>query len=455
MANVHSVLKFGGSSVGSKEGIDHAVDRIEESLKEGPSAVVVSAARPPEVEGTTNRLVQLFRSALSGNHDSGALQRLMDMHASLMKDLELPEDGLNARSEELHSALGSVQPQQALDRLLPENKKALDRIQTWGEQTMYRTIFHPYLESRGIPSIAVDAGRLIRTDNTFGDARVDERQTYTAIQRVLTEHLRQGRVPVIPGFYGNDKDGNTVAFSRGGSDYTAALIAGGLQPNQLDICTDVDGVLQVDPRRISNNQYVNRFSYWEMLVYANRGASVVHRNAIAPLMKNGESSIPMRIVNTNTGVSNTTVSDASEYGMKAIGALTGQTFISIRGTNISDPGVLQDVATLFAQEGLAIDVLSSEIPTIEMTVDGEVPDRVIERLQHEFHSCNVHTNANTIVLVGNEIRRERAIFDTVLNATQQSHLAITDGPDSITTVVPEDVADDAIQQMYDVLLAKT
>lgn len=450
--NAHSVLKFGGSSVGTAESLHHVGDRIEEALQQGPTAAVASAARPPDTEGTTNRLLAIFNTALRRGHTVEQIDELMQMHYQLLTDLGLPTQALDERRARLENNVNDIKTQPSNARLSHGNASLRDQIQTWGEGTMYGTILHPYLEERGIPSVAVDSTSLIRTDRNFGDATVDEQTTYKQTAEVLDPYLIKGVVPIIPGFYGSSEHGYTVAFSRGGSDYTGALIAAGLQADHLDICTDRPGVMQVDPKRIPDTEYLKELSYWEMLVYAKRGASIVHKNAVDPIMGNGQPGIPMRVVDTATGHSETTVSDKATPGPKAIGIKDQQTFLSIRDSRMEDTGVLHSITKLLAEHELSIDVLSSETPTIEMTVDGEIPDNVRETLESRFHSVTIKNNSSIIVVVGHEVKKNRdAAMHLMLATIDDSHTR-TEGPDSMSVVVPDALSDDILRKLYTAIL---
>ncbi len=302
------VMKFGGTSLGCPEGIQASADRIEEAWKGGESVVVVASA----LSGITSALEKMTADIAlpgrvsgsegweEGEGSGGDPELLRKRHMELWDALRALGEAESARVEDavLRSRMeGLFQELRTLcSAALARGSwtpAARDRALATGE-TLSSHLLAAVLRLRGLPARQVDSGSLIRTDSTFGAARVDPARTEDQILEKLGGPGRTW-LPVVPGFSGADTRGRTTTLGRGTSDYTASLLAGALDARLVEIWTDVDGVYSQDPRRFPDPELLGRLDYGEARSLAAAGAKVLHPGALDPVE---EKAIPLRVRNT-------------------------------------------------------------------------------------------------------------------------------------------------------------
>jgi bifunctional aspartokinase / homoserine dehydrogenase 1 len=283
------VLKFGGTSVGSVERVREAASIIEAQPE--PRLVVVSAAG-----GVTNLLLEAANQAVAGDI-AGAratVELIIDKHFSILSGVALPSERKNTRAEllNLHEALHSaLDDLQAAGQLSPRDS---DRIVATGEMVM-SVLMAATLRSRGTPATHLFADRVLATDHRFGSARPDRNRTRELAEERVRPLLDSGQTVVMTGFIGVAPDGSITTLGRGGSDYSATLIAAALMADEVQIWTDVPGVLSADPRLVADARAVPQISFEEAQELAHFGARVLHPRTIRPAVA---LDIPVRILST-------------------------------------------------------------------------------------------------------------------------------------------------------------
>lgn len=282
------VFKFGGSSVADADSIKRMIAIVEKEAGAGGAlAVVVSA-----MGGVTDSLIAMARCAASGQDSYiGLVELLQGRHLAALASL-LPQPcqaaaiaGIAAEFYALTQLLHGVY-------LLKElSLRTLDLIMSFGERLSGQLIC--WAIAPVIPSaIFWDARELIKTDDTFGAARVLQAMSYA----LLSERWQKAQqLPVITGFIASSMTGETTTLGRGGSDYTAALVGAALGAEEIQIWTDVDGVMTADPRKVPRAFPLAQMSYKEALEISHFGAKVIHPPTIAPAL---QCAIPLRIKNT-------------------------------------------------------------------------------------------------------------------------------------------------------------
>jgi len=462
-----SVLKFGGTSVGTAEMVKCAANRVQQARNAGERVAVVVSAASPETKknGTTNRLNRLSEirwetgkpPTYTGEFEE-VHNKVLQTYADLLRGLGLSENLLDPHARDLERMLSASSLH---DCTLPNarggrEERADRRVMAWGEATM-APFFAQALRERGIDAEAIDPRRLIAMErNTQGrESGVLIHDTYERIERLLTGLLAQGKVPVFGGFFGADSCGNTMLHSRGGSDYSAALCAAALGADRLDICTDVPGILQGPPALIQNPAAVPQVSYRELLALALGGAQVVHPQAVSPVWGNGTDGsarrkpISMRIVETRTGQSDTIINDQVVPGLKSIASKGGFARLRITQPGMSDAtGVLRIIANHVATWN--VDALNTERSSIALTAENNRADGVVETLRRHLPHAIVETkpNCGSIVIVGHGIQRERRAINALMDASAGIRELITEGPDSFTIVVPESEREELVRSLH-------
>ncbi|MEM7550765.1 MAG: bifunctional aspartate kinase/homoserine dehydrogenase I [Bacteroidota bacterium] len=283
------VLKFGGTSVATPESLQLVKEIIKQRIDNGQLAVVVSA-----LGGVTNQLVECSEKARAGDLDyEKTLKELEDRHLSMCKELLT----LQAQSPTLSQVKIMLNDLEDVLRgvfLLKElSKRASDTILGFGER-LSSLIIWSFLNSESIDCELVDSGQLIQSEDHLGHPAVDFPETSKRIVR-YHEKNRDRAVLLFPGFISSDAEGKPTTLGRGGSDYTAAIIANSLNAESLEIWTDVNGVMTAHPKWVSRAKVISELLYEEAMELSHFGAKVIYPPTIQPVLKQD---IPIYIKNT-------------------------------------------------------------------------------------------------------------------------------------------------------------
>lgn len=323
------VMKFGGTSVGDAARVGQAAAIVE--AQPVPRAVVVSAA-----SGVTNLLLDAARAAaVEGDELVAKLaadirSKHHEIAAAIGDDQE--RAAALAALDQLHAALDDALADVACaGKLSPRDS---DRIVATGEKAM-SILLAAVLRSRGTPAIHVWADRVIATDDRHGHARPDRGQTRDLAAQEVRPHLDAGATIVLTGFIGRAPDGSITTLGRGGSDYSATLLGAALDADEVQIWTDVPGVLSADPRQVPDARVVPGISYDEAQELAHFGAKVLHPRTIRPAVSLG---IPVRILSTFAPEEPGTLvtREAPGSSVKAVTALTNLLLLTIDVPELED-----------------------------------------------------------------------------------------------------------------------
>lgn len=300
MPGINKVFKFGGASVKDAAAVRNLADIVSDRVGDNILLVVSAMGK------TTNLLEKILAEyrRCSGNPGPEAFQPLVDYHQGIMSELfPDPSHPVFGRVGELESELRSH-----LEELEPDYDRQYDRTVCYGE-LISTTIVSAYLESRGIPSIWLDARQLVVTDRVYRSAGVDWEETGRRI-RPLNAGYTPGSVYVVQGFIGGTADGaDSTTLGREGSDYTAAIFANCLDAEEVTIWKDVSGLLNADPKRFSDTVKIPRISYSEAIELAFYGATIIHPKTIKPLQNKN---IRLKVQSFLDPSSDPTVIDGSE-----------------------------------------------------------------------------------------------------------------------------------------------
>ncbi|MGC1243392.1 MAG: bifunctional aspartate kinase/homoserine dehydrogenase I [Chryseosolibacter sp.] len=331
------VLKFGGSSVATPARIRAVIEIIKPYLS-ADVAVVFSA-----FGGVTDELLEISKLALDGNANySQRADQLEKRHLDAVRELiSIQKQSsilaqVKIKMNELEDVLHGVY-------LVKERTpRTLDYIMSFGER-LSAFVIAEAIKDQGIAAEYLDARTLIRTDNQFGHAKVDFEQT----NKQIAGHFASRRpLQVITGFIGTADTGETTTLGRSGSDYTAAIFAAALQATDLEIWTDVDGMMTADPRLVKKAFTVPEMSYEEAMELSHFGAKVIFPATMQPAMIN---KIPIWIKNTfNPAFKGTVIHAQSTNGklIKGISSLNGVSLLNIQGSGLL--GVVGVSMRLFA-----------------------------------------------------------------------------------------------------------
>ena len=279
------VLKFGGSSVANAENIKKVATIVRSASANGKCVVVLSA-----LQGTTDTLITAGQLAERGDH--GFFEHIAAIktnHAEAVSSLfgdRVPAE-LEGFIEKAVSDLENIL--EGVLRVRELSGRTLDRVLSFGELVSSR-IVSAYLSQLGGDNEWIDSRLVIRTDQNYGFAAIDFDET----DRRVKENIN-GSISILPGFIASGPDGATTTLGRGGSDYTAAIVAAALDAESLEIWTDVSGMMTADPRFVRNVRQIPRINYREAMELSHFGAKVIYPPTIQPVMAKG---IPLWIKNT-------------------------------------------------------------------------------------------------------------------------------------------------------------
>lgn len=394
-----SVMKFGGTSVGSAEAIARAADILATASANGPVVGIVSA-----MSGVTNGLIDTARRAETGDEAAAdeMAESLRTRHAEVIEALVSDP----ARRENLNTALASLinevtnlcRGTALLHELTP---RAFDAICGAGERFTARVVAAT-LNERGVRAEAIEATELIVTEDQFGGAEPLAEPTAIKTQARLLPLLENGTVPIVTGYIGATEEGVLTTLGRGGSDYSATILGGALKAQEVVIWTDVDGVMSADPRLVSDARLLQNISYSEAAEMAHFGAKVLHPKTLRPVAELG---IPVSIKNSfapeHTGTKITSAGHPTASGVKAIAAIQDVSLVTVGGRGMV--GLVGMAAKTFAAVAearanvLLISQSSSENDICFILTKTEA-DKAVKALRRTFADNLRHHEVEHIVV---------------------------------------------------------
>jgi len=409
------VMKFGGTSVGTADNIKRVIDIIRSAAAEGPCAVVLSA-----MQGTTDQLIKAGRIAERG--DDGYIEiisNIREKHTETIQALFSQEpnprilDFVEATVHELESLCEGV-------RLVRElSAKTLDRILSFGELVSSR-IVAAKLEAEGLDNEWKDSRLLICTDSNHGSAAVDFIET----GHRLIEHFDNSsqKLHILPGFIAADAGGYTTTLGRGGSDYTASIIAAAVDADVLEIWTDVSGMMTADPRFVPNVREIAHITYREAMELSHFGAKVIYPPTIQPVMSKG---IPLRIKNTFSPDDHGTLieaeSEAAAEMVRGITSIDSITVLNLEGSGmVGIPGFSKRLfdALSRAQINVILITQSSSEHSICVAIEERFAEKAKQAVDSEFESeinvgkiepLKVESGFSILALVGDRMKEHTGV----------------------------------------------
>ena len=475
------VMKFGGTSVGTTDSIGSVAQIVACAVeKQAARALAASDGEPGEdspgvmvvvsaMSGVTNTLIDAAQTAAAGDETPyrDARSQLLVRHQVVAG--QLIEDGVE------RAALGRL-----FDNRLREFERLCRSITVLGELTqrgldvvcgvgerLSAPLLAAVLRARGVKAQFVDAGELIITDDQYGSANPLMGPTVARCRDRLLPMLQSGVVPVVTGFVGATENGVPTTLGRGGSDYSAAVLGAALDAAEIQVWTDVDGVMTADPRIVANARSMAELSYEEVAELAYYGAKVLHPKTVTPAV---DRKIPLRVLNTfNPGHPGTRIVERTRelrHGVKAITAVRGLRLITISGRGmIGVPGIAARTFDAVARQRANVLMISqgSSEQSICFVVPESEGEAVIAALkeafarelaQHMIEEINSQPDIVIVAVIGAGMKGTPGIAARVfsaLGAQGINVIAIAQGSSeaNISLVVLQAAADDAIRAIHD------
>lgn len=374
------ILKFGGSSVGTPERIRSVIDIVLEQLRTEPAGVVVSA-----FQGITDLLIETANRAAQGQpeymqHVDHITKRHRDAVTSLISQKRQGSvlGAIGARIQEMEDVLHGIYLVKEL------SARTLDFIMSFGE-LLSAYIISESFRDRGNDAEFLDARQVIRTDMYFGAARVDFENTNQRIREYFAGHPR---LQIITGFIGGTSHQETTTLGRGGSDYTAAIFGAALAASEIEIWTDVNGVMTADPRRVGRAFPIESMSYEEAMEMSHFGARIIHPPTMQPARA---LRIPLRIKNTFEpyfrGTLITDRSQPGEFVIKGLSSIPHVSLLTVQGSGmIGIAGISNRLFGALGSKGISVILITqaSSEHSICVAVDPKSADEAKRSIEEEF-----------------------------------------------------------------------
>ncbi len=453
------VLKFGGTSVGTVESLLN-VKNIVESIGE-PAVIVVSA-----LGGLTDRLIATARKAELREAWKEEWEAMVGRHMHIIDNVVRPEcrEQVRVKVSELLDELARTY--EGIHLLGQLSEQTLDRVVSFGERM-----------SAPIVAGMIEGARLhyspdfIKTEKWFERNIADAALT----EKLIAEEFPREEVrrEVCGGFISSDRDTGVITnLGRGGSDYTAALIAATLDADVLDIWTDVDGFMTTDPRIVASARVIPEMSFVESMELCSFGAKVIYPPTIYPVF---HKNIPIRILNTfNPSAPGTFISDHPGSGnggsVRGISAIKQMALITLTGAVCANvPVVTSRAFNALARQGISLLLLSqgNMEGRFSFTVAGKDADKALKALNEEFAPDLLSGRLDSIAglpdlaivaLVGDDIRMTKGIGARVANTLLRGGINVLAGSEgssktTVSVVIEEERASDAIRLLHDLFFS--
>ena len=445
------VMKFGGTSVEDAAAMLRTARIVAGRRAKGLGPVVVVSA----MSKVTDQLLACAAAASSGRGDREAAlditSRLRSRHLQTAAELTTGER-LAALTQDITRAFDSLDELVCGIAILRElTPRTADLIVSYGER-LSSVIVTAAFAAQGLPGTHVDARDIILPDDHFGKATPNEAAIAQALETGVLPLVNRGEIPVMGGFIGSH-DGVTTTLGRGGSDYTGALVGGGLHAGAIEIWTDVDGIMTTAPRICPDALRVKTISFEEAAELAYFGAKVLHPATILPAV---QKNIPVWVLNSrnaeNEGTVITAVPPPCGSPFKSIAVKKRLTLIDIVASRmLLAHGFLKLVFDVFDKHGCAIDMVSTSEVSISVTVDSREALPAISADLSKIADVKFEGSKALVCLVGEDIRGHAGVAGQVFTAVSHINVRmISQGASEINMsfMINEDDVEDAVRALH-------
>jgi aspartate kinase len=444
------VMKFGGTSVADADAIARLVSTVREqqTAAGAPPVVVVSA-----LAKVTDKLIAVARMAEAGQGEEAAaeLRGLSMRHAAVAGAVtDASRAAVCAAIErEFDESIAIVHALAVLQEVSP---RSLDAVLAVGEVVSSRIVAAACAD-HGLPSRWLDAREILVTDSEHNAAAPDLSATGERVRARLAPILNEGLIPVAGGFIGSTAHGVTTTLGRGGSDYSAAIFGAALDVDEIQIWTDVDGMLTADPRIVSQPRVVPQLSFAEASELAYFGAKVLHPSTILPAVARN---IPVRILNSRRPAApGTLITSAGGDGRRltAIACKRDVTVIDITSTRmLMAHGFLRRLFEVFERMKTPVDVVTTSEVSVSVTVDDTRRlDAIVDNLRN-FAEVSCEPEMAIVCIVGEMLRSDSRLFGRAIMALEDIPLRLVSqaaGRRNITFVIRDADVPQAMMRLHE------
>ncbi len=449
------VMKFGGTSVEDAAALRRACEIISRETHRPPLVVLSACA------GVTNTLLAIAHMASKGEGEDAlnSLDGLKKRHTDIARELLsqrhlLAKDELDQQFNELDQSVRQLAAVRATELRL------LDQFASFGERWSSLLIAHS-LKERGMNAEWIDARTVMVTNDDFTRAIPIMESIADEAKRRLLPLLQRGAIVVTQGFVGATSEGVTTTIGRGGSDYTAAILGSVLNVDEIQIWTDVDGILTADPSLIPTANLIKEMSFDEASELAYFGAKVLHPSTILPAMKHN---IPVRVLNSKRVCGSGTLiiaqsGQSSDCTVKSIAYKEGITLITVRSSRmLMAHGFLAKVFEVFEFYGKSIDVVATSEVGVSLTIDDASRLEEIVQALRVFAEVRFEKERAVLCVVGENMKYTKGIAGRVFQALGRAGVnieLISHGGSEInlTFVIREGEIESAVRSLHEEFFA--
>jgi aspartate kinase len=406
------VMKFGGSSVESAAAIERVASIVKARVDRKPVVVVSAMGK------TTNKLLAIAQTAIEGKRDEyiRQLHDLRDFHsreARLVVPLSQRADLDRTLDEHFNELTELVKGIAVLSELTP---RSIDAISSYGERLSSYIVTLAF-QHFGLPATHVDSRRVIVTDHRHTQAAPLYHETYQRLAATIPPLLND-KVVVMGGFIGSTLEGVTSTLGRGGSDFTASIVGAGINAEEIQIWTDVDGMLTADPTILPGGHRVKIISFAEAAELAYFGAKVLHPSTVIPAV---ERNIPVLILNSRRpDISGTRIVSETVHcsnAVKSIACKRRIVLVNIHSTRmLMAHGFLRRIFEVFDRHETPVDMVATSEVSVSLTIENTAAMKQICEELSEFSEVTMETGQAIVCLVGENIRYTPGVAAKVFNA---------------------------------------
>jgi aspartate kinase len=444
------VIKFGGTSVGDADRVANAIDIVAERRHRKPIVVVSALA------GVTNELVAASEAARAGDVDkvTSIIAAVRQRHEDVaLRLVQHKSDFLEAFIRQLDKQIEQIQTILRGIALLGEiTDRARDKVMSIGEK-LSSVLFAYSMMMRALPGEHVESEEVVWTNDVFGGATPLMDLTTAAAQKALAPLLERNRVPVMGGFIGRTRGGATTTLGRNGSDYSAAIVAAAVGADEVQIWTDVDGLLTCDPRLVPDARVIDRLSFDEAAELAWFGAKL-HPRTLEPAV---QANIPVRVLNTQNPASPGTLItrdiDAAAIGPRSIARKKGITVVHMTSNKmLGAHGFLARLFAVFQELAISVDLIATSEVSVSVTVEEKHDlDRLKSKLGDLAEGVEMIDDQCIIAIVGTNLLADSMVAARVFEAMRgipMKMVSLGRSGLNLSIVVGDSDADRAIKSIH-------
>jgi aspartate kinase len=444
------VLKFGGSSLAGADGLRRVARLVREASPSAPLVVLSAMGK------TTDALFRAARSAQAGDVVEALREAdlLLERHRTAAAELfhdDVPRElaaAFAGHRSELEQHLRGV-------ALLGElSARSMDAIASHGERLSTR-LFSALLEREELPTALVDARQVLCTDAIFGCAQPRMGELRRRARERIAPLLRPGFAVVTQGYIGATEEGVTTTLGRGGSDYSGALFGAALDAEEVQIWTDVEGVLTADPRLVPGALPIEELSFAEAAELAAFGAKVLHPATIQPAI---EARIPVTVRDTQRPQGRFTTIRAEVRSGRPVTALATRgpiTVLTVSSTRmLAQAGFLARLFEVFGRLGVSVDLVATAEVSVSLTVEADAPLGELVDALKAFATVEVHQQRAIVAVVGERLKQTPGLAARIFGSLAGINVEmISMGANEInlSLVVEEAHAPTAVRHLHEAL----